>query len=515
MTAVLDTLQAFGASFSATLAIAAVCAWLGLYTVLRRIVFTGVALAQLAAAGVGFGFWAAGSALLPAGARAAAALWGPALGPLLFSLLGAFGLRSRPGRHGAMPDAFVGLAWVAGAALSLLFVWRSPAGMIELRNIVAGDVLLSSTMELLLLWLGLALVAVLLLVYRRPFQLVSFDPEFARVIGVPERRHQLLLLGSLAVAVALSLRVAGLLLVFAFLVVPALTGLALGRRMGEATRCAMACGLVGTAGGFLAAIDRDLPVAPTIAAVMIGIWILARLAGGVAALRRAASWTLQLAAVGAIALGVWATPFMASGASGAMGGHGHTHGPTGGAPRGPTREEVWRAAATELAAAPDAAVRAAAARRLADPELRDLRSVPLLVAAVRDDEDEVASAALEALDVFLDGGIWGARRELDRLRSEGSPEDGYGVALALLRLGEVDAVGQLVALLDADLPTFVRAEVLELLLAASGGRAFGDDAASSAARGDEAISSWQAWWGATGAAGLRFDPDRRVFVPAR
>ena len=80
-------------------------------------------------------------------------------------------------------------------------------------------------------------------------------------------------LGSLAVAVALSLKAGGLLLVFAFLVLPAVGGLTISRGLGEAALFSLLTAGAASFLGFLVAISADWPVGPTVSVCLLGIVI--------------------------------------------------------------------------------------------------------------------------------------------------------------------------------------------------------------------------------------------------
>src|SRR5688500_4669302 len=164
-----DMLARFAPAYAATVGLGLVCAYLGLFTVLRRIVFTGVALAQLAAAGVAGAFFVADASWLPSWITSFAGRFGATVGSLGLALGGALALHARPAQKRVTPDAFVGLAYAASFAVALLLVWRSPHGLAELQNILAGEVLLSRRGELWSLWLGLALVTAVHVALRRPF----------------------------------------------------------------------------------------------------------------------------------------------------------------------------------------------------------------------------------------------------------------------------------------------------------------------------------------------------------
>ena len=118
-----DTFTLFSSSYAATLSMGLVCAYLGVFCVLRRIVFTGVALAQLAAGGVAISFFVADLGLGPISRFAAN--YGATWGSLGASLAGLLGLQSRRRGVRITEDALVGLAYsAAGVCRSSRQWWR-------------------------------------------------------------------------------------------------------------------------------------------------------------------------------------------------------------------------------------------------------------------------------------------------------------------------------------------------------------------------------------------------------
>lgn len=514
----LDTFRLYAVPYAATLLIAAVCAWLGLLCVYRRIVFTGAALAQLAAMGAAAALFLVPR--VPAGWAEGVERWGPAVGSLSASFLGALGLRSRRLDPRVTPDARVGMVYGGAAALAVLFVWRSASGPAELSNLLAGEVLLARPGELLGLAAGLLAAGALLFCLRAELLLVSFDPEFAAAAGLPVQQLELAFLGALALAVALSLQVAGLLLTFAFLVLSPLVGLLLGRGTREVTLLGPLAGLGASFLGFAAAIRWDLPVAPTIAAALLGLVGVAFLAGrGRGAPRLARALVSGLAATSLLVMAVG----LVSGAPARPEPSPATASPaptTSEPPPGPSRppagalerdEEGLHHDLADLGASPDVSERVAAAARLG--RRGDARALEGLLAAQVDLEPEVRRAVGAALRSLA--GVEGVHDRLHRELASGGAEARALAALALASAGERAGLEGLVACLaDAEAPFPLRAEAVERLRALRGPQepelpAY--EPLTGPQENREALAAWRAWWAAIGPC-LRWDEARGVFV---
>ena len=486
MSELYETLEGFGAAYVATLGMAALCAYLGLLTVLRRIVFTGVALAQLAGAGVAAAFFVVDAPGMPPALVGWATRYGAAAGSLGFSVLGALALQSRPQRRVLTPDALVGLVYAAASAATILLVWRSARGLVELRSILAGEILLSNTGELVLLWMGLFAVATVQLLFRRPFLLVSFDAEFARALGLPERFYQLLFLGSLAVAVALCLQVAGLLLVFAYLVVPGLVGLVAGRQLAESTRLAVASALAGTLGGYLLAIEENLPVGPTIAALLVAVLLasgLAQLGPFVGRLIRAILYGAALLALG---VGVLVFPLPDGSAPK------HKHGPASTTDSsGPSPQQRLDEALTKLSGFGSVDERSSAIKTLV--ELNDGRAVQALARTFVDESPEIRQQAAEGLR-SLHKRLDVSRRLVSLLASDDAETRVLG-ARAWIAIGVKEGIARLIAALsDENVPLLLREEIAEELRTIQGGKGFGFDAFDEEEAIRASCAAWDEWW---------------------
>ncbi len=146
----------------------AVCAIIGVYVVLNRIVFLGAALAQLSAAGIAFGFLMGLHATAPA---------------ILLAVLGVLLLAFRSAATRIPTDGLLGIAFAVAWAASILMVARSAQGAEELHHILQGNILTTTHGDVRLLIVLLAAIGGVHLLFVKPFLFVSFDPETARTLG--------------------------------------------------------------------------------------------------------------------------------------------------------------------------------------------------------------------------------------------------------------------------------------------------------------------------------------------
>lgn len=255
-----DAVLLFKDALYGALVIGLACSAVGVYVVLRRIVFVGAALAQLSSAGIALGLWLGGVGLALGFASH------PLVLSLVATLVGAlfFGVG---GSRGRIPeDATIGVTYAVAAAAGILLIAKAATG--EAHDIfLQGNILgITRTDTLVLLAVTVPVLLVHLLFYKE-FLFVSFDRETARTLGYSVQRWNLLLYLTLGLVIAFSMQFAGVLLVFNFLVLPAVTGLLLARSMVGTFAWSIGSALLAALIGFSLSVPFDLPSGPAIIAV--------------------------------------------------------------------------------------------------------------------------------------------------------------------------------------------------------------------------------------------------------
>jgi len=252
-------------ALAASLIVGAVCAYLGVYVVLRRIVFVGAALAQVSSAGVGLAMCVGKN---------------PSVVSLLLTLGGvaAFSVRSRDRR--TTQESLIGVGYAVASALAVLFVAKSAQGEARMLDVLSGNILTVTSAQVW--WMaGASAVAVALhALFSKQFVFSMFDPETAQASGIRTGWWNLFFFLILGVIISLAIRLAGTLLVFAFLVVPAVTGLLLSQHLGRACAIAIGAASIATVSGLYASVRMDLPSGPAVVAcsfVLLGVaWVVSR-----------------------------------------------------------------------------------------------------------------------------------------------------------------------------------------------------------------------------------------------
>jgi zinc transport system permease protein len=246
--------ELFRAPVLAGTAAGALLGWLGVYIVMRRMVFLSAALSQCAGLGVTLAFYAqihwgmTGLLVSPTVAATGVTL----LAALVPSLD-----RRLPGVSG---DSLLGVVFLIGAAGSLALGTRIVQELHDIQAILFGSavVVLDDQLAMVLWTVGALLL--LHLWWLRGFVEVTFDPDGSRVRGLPVRLLEVALFVSLAVGISVCTRVLGALPVFAFSVLPALAALLLSPNVNRALLLAGLFGAAAGFGGYVVAFLYSLPV---------------------------------------------------------------------------------------------------------------------------------------------------------------------------------------------------------------------------------------------------------------
>lgn len=252
-----------------TIVIGMVCGFLGVYVVLRRIVFVGATLAQISSAGIALGILTG---------------WSPNAVSLAFTF-GAVLFFAHPSFGRRWPqDATLGVAFTVSGAVAVLLVAHTATGNEEVVHLVQGNLLAMTVREARVLALVFAAILAVHLLFYKEFLYLSFDPQMAETQGYRPGRWSLGFYALLGLAIALAIKAIGILLMFAFLVIPATLGLLVSRRLPVAFAVAMASAAVGVFLGIWLSYEYDFPSGPMIVAALggllgmggIGRWIAAR-----------------------------------------------------------------------------------------------------------------------------------------------------------------------------------------------------------------------------------------------
>ncbi len=198
----------------------AVCGFLGVYVVLRRIVFVSAALTQISSFGVGLAFYLEAYSI-----GVFASLFDPFILSLLLTCLAAVFFSSKRDFSRISTEGVIAFGFLLASGAVVIIGDRITKGAHDIANILFGSAVVVDPSDVLIIPSVALAVFIIHLIYYKDFVFVSFDTETAKLFKYPVRLLNTGLLITIAVVVAVSTRALGALPVFALLALPALSSL--------------------------------------------------------------------------------------------------------------------------------------------------------------------------------------------------------------------------------------------------------------------------------------------------
>ena len=250
-----DFLHLMIGPFTACLILTGIHAYLGLHVIEREVIFVDLALAQIAAFGATLGYlWGFGLHSLPG--------YFIALG---FTLIGAAVFAMTRLRKPIVPqESLIGVVYAVSAAAAILVLSRAPEGGEELKALLVGHLLFVGWPEIVKVLFLYSAIGVVHWFARKPLLAISQDPEGAFARGLRVRWWDFLFYATFGFVVTSSVEMAGVLLVFSFLIVPSVCGVLLARSIGRRLLVGWTVGLITSMGGIIASYIWDLPTGATV-----------------------------------------------------------------------------------------------------------------------------------------------------------------------------------------------------------------------------------------------------------
>ena len=229
--------------------------YLGLHIVRREIIFVDLALAQVAALGACVGI------LL----HYEASTWESYALSLGFTFIGAaIFTMTRTHNHRVPQEALIGIVYVVTAALGILLLSRSPEGNEELRRTLIGEVLLVTPGQVLRTFALYVVIGLVHFFCRKKFLAISFEPDRVEAEGVSIHWWDFLFYAMFGWVVTSFVQIGGVLLVFSFLIVPAVCANFLADTLGIRLLIGWATATLASVAGLYLSYTLDLPTGAAI-----------------------------------------------------------------------------------------------------------------------------------------------------------------------------------------------------------------------------------------------------------
>jgi zinc/manganese transport system permease protein len=241
--------------------------YLGLHIVRREVIFVDLALAQVATLGTCV------SMLLGHEPQE----WQSYLWSFAFTLIGAaiFAATRHKNHHRVPQEALIGITYVVAAAAGILLLSKTAEGNEELRRTLIGDVLLVSQKDVLRTFAIYVVIGVVHFVFRKKFLAISFDHEAAGISGMRVKWWDFLFYALFGLVVTSFVQIGGVLLVFSYLIIPAVCANYLAMRVPALLAIGWITATLASVTGLYIAYERDYPTGAAIVCVLGAALILA------------------------------------------------------------------------------------------------------------------------------------------------------------------------------------------------------------------------------------------------
>lgn len=259
--------------FIAAILASIACGIIGTFVVVKRIVFISGGISHTTFGGIGLAY-VIQSAL-------GFTWFDPMLGALLFALGAALILASDWMKKKVREDSTIGIIWVVGMALGILFINMVDPTRVRVQDpmsILFGNILLIRTFDLLIMGVLVTAITAVCVLFFHDLQILTFDEEYARLSGINVGLLNTLLLVMIAFTTVILIKVVGVVLIIAMLTIPpAISGIFTSRLKNMMISATLISILLCFTGAILS-IEYDLPPGACIVTVMGATFLIARTA---------------------------------------------------------------------------------------------------------------------------------------------------------------------------------------------------------------------------------------------
>ncbi|MEN6321165.1 MAG: metal ABC transporter permease [Syntrophaceae bacterium] len=252
----MEALSFFFYPLAACILLILIHAYFGIHILERGIIFVDLSLAQFIGVGIACSFFFSHDVLVKY------------VLSIFFAILGAFILSfsRRISKHTNI-EAFIGVLYISSLAASILVLDRSPHGLEEFKTILNGNIIWVGGDEIACTFIVYAAIGIFHIIFRKQFYALTFEEKGGFF-------WEFLFFLSFAVVLVKSVQMAGILQVFAFLIIPALIGKLFTKKLLTVLIGGWLLGLISSSFGLIASYAWDLPTAPLIVASLSSAYFL-------------------------------------------------------------------------------------------------------------------------------------------------------------------------------------------------------------------------------------------------
>ncbi len=241
--------------------ISVAAAIIGTYIITRRMVAIAGGVTHACFGGLGLGYWLGINPIVMAG---------------VFAIISSLGVEWMSSRMRVRQDSAIAVIWALGMAAGVFFVFLTPGYVPELNTFLFGNILTITTADLTAFAIyTVVLVAIFCVAYRH-IVACAFDPDFARVAGLPVRTISVVMTVMVALCIVLTIRLVGIMLLMSMLSLPMMIAETFTHRLRPLMAWSAVISLVCSVAGLFIASVVDVPCSALIVLLMATLFIVCR-----------------------------------------------------------------------------------------------------------------------------------------------------------------------------------------------------------------------------------------------
>jgi len=236
-----------------------VCGIIGCYVVVKKMSYISGSIAHTAFGGLGLSYWLQ---------------FNPLLGAMGFGAIAAFLMGLIRYKLKQQEDALIGAIWAIGMSLGIICLSLGTGYAGNLFDYLFGNILLTTSADITLM-IALAIVLLIIVgIFYRPFQAISFDEDYAKILNLPVFFLYSLLLQLITITIIILLKVVGIIMVIALLTLPASAAKNWCKKLLSMMIISTLIGAVSMIGGLCLGYYTDLPPSPLIILICASLFII-------------------------------------------------------------------------------------------------------------------------------------------------------------------------------------------------------------------------------------------------
>lgn len=234
----------FQNAIMAALITSVLAAMVGTYIVSRKIVFITDGITHSSFGGIGLAYFLGIN---------------PFFGAAFFAVLSALGIEWVSHRGKLREDSAIAIIWSLGMAVGIIFVFITPGYTPDLMSFLFGSILSVGYADLMVMLVLTVVTALFMGIFYRPVLYSAFDAEFSKIMGVPVAFFRYMMSFLIAMAIVVSIRSMGIILVLSLFTIPQATSMLFSHNFRRIVLISMIFGLTGSLVGLLSAYSFNIP----------------------------------------------------------------------------------------------------------------------------------------------------------------------------------------------------------------------------------------------------------------